>query len=122
MKIRIKGNSLRYRLTKSETEYFGMKGYLEESVEFGNHALTYALMRSPDVKNLSAEYSADKILLLIPEQLANDWTQSDRVGIEHALEIGNGKKLFLVLEKDFKCLDQVAEDQSDNYENPRRDN
>ena len=118
MKIRIKGNSLRFRLTRSETEYFGIKGYLEEQVEFGNSVLQYALMKSSVVKNLSAEFSANKIVMRIPEHLANEWTQTKRVGVEYGMEIGNGKKLFLVLEKDFKCVDHIEEEQRDNFENP----
>ena len=33
--------------------------------------------------------------------------------------LGNERKLFLLFEKDFKCIDgEVLEDQSDNFENP----
>ena len=28
------------------------------------------------------------------------------------------KKLYILIEKDFKCLDNTIEDQSDNYPNP----
>ncbi len=38
---------------------------------------------------------------------------TDEVGFEN--EQG---KLFLLVEKDFTCLDNVSEDQSDNYPNP----
>ena len=120
MKIRIKGNSLRFRLTRSETEYFGIQGYLEESLDFGSGALTYALIKSQVINNLSAEFSENKIVMHIPEHLANEWTQTERVGIEQVMETGNGKKLVLVLEKDFKCLDHIEEDQDDNFENPRK--
>ena len=34
------------------------------------------------------------------------------------MNISENKKLYLILEKDYKCLDTVSEDQSDNYENP----
>jgi hypothetical protein len=34
------------------------------------------------------------------------------------MEIGNDKYLFLLVEKDFVCLDNTVEDQSDNYPNP----
>ena len=43
MKIRIKGNSLRYRLTKTDVERFSSDGYLQEQTVFGNGMLTYAL-------------------------------------------------------------------------------
>ena len=42
MKIRIKGNSLRYRLTKTDVENFDRDGYLEESTNFGSQLFKYA--------------------------------------------------------------------------------
>jgi len=49
----------------------------------------------------------------MPEAMANEWITTDKVGFEYQDE-----GLFLLVEKDFKCLDNVAEDQSDNYPNP----
>ena len=118
MKLRIKGNSIRFRLTKSEVDYFAAEGYLEEKTEFGNASFTYALQNMNDAKELSASFVENKITVLIPTALSKEWTSSNRVGCESEMEIGNNKKLFLLIEKDFKCLDNVAEDQSDNYENP----
>lgn len=37
MKIRIKGNSIRYRLTKTEVETFSKVGFYEEKTEFKDH-------------------------------------------------------------------------------------
>ena len=118
MKIRIKGNSIRIRLTKSEVDYFGKMNYLEEKTEFGDDEFIYALQSSENEKELSASFQRNKITLLIPVHLAKVWTSTEHVGYESEMDIGNGKKLFLLLEKDFKCLDNTVEDQSDNYENP----
>jgi len=118
MKIRIKGNSVRFRLTRSEVDYFGKFNYLEESTEFGNSTFRYALQRSENGNELSAGFAENKMTLHVPEHLAKDWTGTERVGLESEMNIGQGKKLYLLLEKDFKCLDNTTEDQSDNYENP----
>ncbi len=118
MKLRIKGNSIRFRLTKSEVDYFGKEGYLEERTEFGNSAFIYAMQNKLYGEELSAEFADNKITLSIPEQISTDWTNTNRVGIESEMEIAGGKKLFLLIEKDFKCLDNTIEDQSDNYPNP----
>ena len=40
--------------------------------------------------------------------------ETERVGFEE-----KGDPLYLLVEKDFTCLDQVEEDQSDNYPNPQ---
>jgi len=112
MKIRIKGNSLRYRLTKSDIEHFSKDGYIEEIICFGNQKLVYALQRYQE-DELTANFNDQKIVLSVPAYIANEWTNTDRVGFESS----NGP-LYLLIEKDFKCLDNVAEDQSDNYPNP----
>jgi hypothetical protein len=112
MKIRIKGNSLRYRLTKSDIELFSKDGYIEEITSFGSQNLIYALQRYQD-NELMADFNDQKIVLNVPDYMANEWTTTDRVGFESS----NGA-LYLLIEKDFKCLDNVAEDQSDNYPNP----
>jgi hypothetical protein len=91
---------------------FSANGYIEESIYFGNQALTYALQKN-SFNNLSAIFENNKITLFMPEAMVNEWALTEKVGFEywHA-------ELFLLVEKDFKCLDDVAEDQSDNYPNP----
>jgi hypothetical protein len=112
MKIRIKGNSLRYRLTKTEVDCICKDGYLEEKTCFGNNELIYAL-KLYNENDLSAGFENNKITLFMPYAFAKEWIETDRVGYEN-----KNQDLYLLIEKDFKCLDDVAEDQSDNYPNP----
>jgi len=112
MKIRIKGNSLRYRLTKTDVATLAEEGHLQETVDFGGQQLVYA-MRLVDDDNLSATYKDNTIILYAPKNLVREFTDTDKVGFE-----GKHGSLHLLVEKDFTCLDNVAEDQSDNYPNP----
>jgi hypothetical protein len=112
MKIRIKGNSLRYRLTKSDVATIIKDGHLEEQTDFGHQALVYALQTTTDY-DLSATYNDNRITLFVPHSMIDSLANTDEVGFES----GQGK-LFLLVEKDFTCLDNVDEDQSDNYPNP----
>lgn len=118
MKIRIKGNSIRLRLTQTEVANFANNGYLEEHTEFGNATFTYALANDAEVLNLSAKMEGAKITMQVPPALAKNWTSTNEVGFQHKLTLSNGKELFLLVEKDFVCLDNTFEDQSDNYPNP----
>ena len=119
MKIRIKGNSIRMRLTRSEVDEFAKTGYLEERTEFGNNLFLYALRNDPNATELSASFMGIKMTLRVPPSMAAEWTSSEKVGYNNNMDTGNGKKLFLLLEKDFKCIDAPPhEDQSDNFENP----
>jgi hypothetical protein len=118
MKIRIKGNSLRYRLTRPEVQEFSETGLVEERANFGAAALTYALC-STDAGELSAAFADNRIVLYLPAAFVDEWVRTDRVGFDHRMPIaGTDEHLHLLVEKDYTCLDKVAEDQSDNYPNP----
>lgn len=118
MKIRIKGNSIRYRLSKSEVDQFAQTGIVAESTSFGNNELHYVLKKTDSGTGLTATMTNHTISLLMPENDASVWTNTERVGYENHMDIGNGNTLYLLLEKDFKCLDNTNEDQSDMYDNP----
>jgi hypothetical protein len=112
MKIRIKGNTLRYRLTKSDVSALGTNGYLQEKTDFAGRPLYYSL-KSTGEKELSASFMDNNITLFVPNKMVVELTNTDTVGFEN--ECG---QLKLLVEKDFTCLDNVDEDQSDNYPNP----
>ena len=120
MKIRIKDNSLRYRLTKSEVKKLCESGYLEAITQFNTSTLCYAIKVIEGIEFLNADFVENKITLLFPQKEANVWNQSDRITYENSVELQNGNSLKLLLEKDFICLDHTHEDQSDNYENPNK--
>ncbi|PCJ82544.1 MAG: hypothetical protein COA49_00315 [Bacteroidetes bacterium] len=122
MKIRIKGNFVRYRLTKTEVEVFCEAGYFQETTQFNEKTFTYALKAKQGLEGLDAEFNGDTITLLMPSAEKDVWAGSNRVGYNNSIVLKNGQELQLLLEKDFVCLDEVEEDQSDNYPNPRLKN
>lgn len=117
MKIRIKANSVRLRLTRSDVDRFGREGCLEERTEFGTNELVYAIQTTGNA-DITADFKNGKITVFVPQPLANQWTGTEKVGFDSRMPLGNGKDLYILVEKDFKCLDETIEDQSDNYENP----
>ncbi|MDR3681051.1 MAG: hypothetical protein P4L41_13885 [Flavipsychrobacter sp.] len=119
MKIRIKGNSIRLRLTRPEVDQLALTGSLEERTEFADTTFTYALEQRDNIDNLSADMMGTKMTMYIPAVLAVDWTNNNIVSFNNTIATTNGKQLMLLLEKDFKCIDsEIVEDQSDNYDNP----
>jgi hypothetical protein len=114
MKIRIKNNSVRYRLTRSDVEVFTTAGYLADKVDFGEQSFTYALQLTDD-EQLSASFENNTITLFMPQSMISEWINTDRTGFENNPASAG---LHLLVEKDFTCLDNVTEDQSDNYPNP----
>jgi len=117
MKIRINGNSVRLRLSKSEVEEFGKKGYIEQRTKFGGPVFTYALAKTT-APVMTAEFDNCKMVMYLPEDKADTWVKTEKVGYDANMDIGGGEVLYLLLEKDFKCLDNSIEDQGDNYDNP----
>ncbi len=122
MKLRIKGNSIRFRLTQSEVEELGKRGQIEDTIEFGspiNEKLIYALVLSGKGAEIAAKYDSGKIAVIIPQKIAGEWIKSDRTGIGGEQILGEDKSLKILIEKDFACLSERAgEDESDNFPNP----
>ena len=120
MKLRIKGNSLRIRLTKTEVSTLANTGYLEEQTVFPGNQFVYALQSADDAIELSATFSNNKMTMLVPAAFIKDWPANEVVGINTNMPLPNEQSMYLLLEKDFVCLDETFEDQSDNFENPNK--
>ena len=118
MKLRIQGRALRLRLKQGEIAGLAESGSAEDRIELGpDTALTYRI-ESGDVETLAVELADNTITVVVPRADVDDWTDTDRVGIEAELETRNGT-LHVLLEKDFQCLHRrPKEDESDNYPHP----
>lgn len=112
MKIRIKGNSLRYRLTQSEVAWLWSEGALEERTEFPGKTFVYAIATTNN-EELSADFTGDRIVLNMSKEMINELYNTNKVGFED-----RSGAVSLLVEKDFVCIDNTEEDQSDNYPNP----
>src|SRR5947209_4484777 len=105
MKLRIRGNSLRLRLGRSEVSRLAEGGVVMEVTEFGpGQRLEYALGTSPDVSEPRASFRPGRIEVLLPPTAAREWAAGDEVGIcaEQNIEgTGPDRVLRLLIEKDF---------------------
>lgn len=112
MKLRIKGNAIRMRLTRSEIAQLAATGMVEELTSFGSNQLVYAV-KSALQAQLSAGFTDGRITVLIPDEFVSAWPDNDVVGLRL-----DGPGLEILVEKDFVCIDRKDEDQSDQYEHP----
>lgn len=119
MKIRIKGNSVRFRLTRSEVKQLSETGSVTERTVFGTHVFRYKVKLMSSIQNLRASYDNNQITMMVPQEDGRNWSHNETVGFENVMELPEGKGLHLLLEKDFTCLEDRNEDQSDNYPNPK---
>jgi hypothetical protein len=120
MKLRIKGSSLRLRLTQSEVRDLSEGRAVEEKVPFAPQStLTYRLRSDGETPEITASYAGNLIEIRVPERTVLQWCQSDQVGLERAQPVADGE-LRIALEKDFACLaPRPGEDESDNFPHPQ---
>ena len=123
MKLRIKGDSLRLRLTKGEVSQLDTGGMVEDQVRFGGGAaLVYRLRSDARVGALTASFVQGAVEIRVPEKSAHSWAHSNEVTLAGAQPISAGDELRIMVEKDFACLaPREGEDESDNFENPTLD-
>jgi len=113
VKLRIKGNSIRLRLTKGEVDALRERGVVEESVHFSaTSRFTYALERGGDA--VTASFDDGRVVVRVPNALAIEWCDTERVGID-----GNAGDVRILIEKDWQCLAPREEDESDAFPHPR---
>lgn len=118
MKIRIRENSIRLRLLKSEIEEFFISRKFSQATDFGITKFRYTLEVSESKENLFTEFLNNEIKVYLPVSFFDRWKETEQVGFSGYYDLGDGKKIFIKVEKDFVCLDETDEDQSDNFPNP----
>ena len=122
MKLRIRGNSLRLRLVRSEVRRLVETGVVEERTEIGpgGRAFVYSVRVEDAATGVSASFSGDKIFINLSRTVARVWSSSDRVGIEASQPTAGGDVLRILIEKDFECLNAPPhESQDDAYPHPK---
>lgn len=119
MKIRIKGDSVRFRLTQSEVKSLSTNGEIYDSTNFGGQVFNYGVILNSDTNQLQISFENNRVTLEMPETTGKVWFQNDIITYDHTIKTTSGNELYLLLEKDFTCLDNTIEDQSDNYPNPK---
>lgn len=121
MKLRIKGDSVRLRLTRSEVETFSAAGSVCDALAFGDSGrrFVYLLESSPDAVEITATFDGGVIRVLVPATMAADWAGTEKVGIESS----DDHVPRILVEKDFVCLaPRRGEDETDMFPNPQETN
>jgi hypothetical protein len=120
MKIRIKGNSIRLRLTKTDVHNLKKNSFVEEITTIGTQQVfKYALIVDNEKQKLSASFNDNKITVYLPKIEAYIITDTDKITVEGSQKNGEESDLFILVEKDLECLDSTTEDQSDMYKNTK---
>jgi len=121
MKLRILGNSLRLRVTRSEFERIAAGEEVTESVAFApGSRLRYGVVAG-GVPEVTATFADRELRVVLPEAAVERWRDPSEVAIRAMRPAGGGEMLTISVEKDYQCIGPVEEDQSDMFPNPTRD-
>ena len=113
MKLRLQGNALRLRLTRSEVARLRDHGTVEEAASFtSGGSLAYRIQSRNATEPLHAEFSGGVISILIPTGTVRAWADGDEVGL-----YAQDGVLQIAVEKDFRCITR-AEEEPDAYPHP----
>jgi hypothetical protein len=123
VKIRIRDNSIRLRLTRGEVDAMRENGVVQSKTGFpGGRYLSYALESSPACVQPAAFYSDNEIRVCLPEKAVAEWAATEQVSVDGEQTLDDGNKLSILVEKDFACLaPRSGEDESDMYPHPEAD-
>jgi hypothetical protein len=121
MKLRLRKNSIRLRLTQGEVAEFAEKGSVEDKVEFGEgSAFRYRLERGGRSGDGFATFDDGCISVSIPTEQGLKWAATEQVGIEATQNTDSGI-LRILIEKDFTCLDpRPGGEDDDTFPNPQK--
>ncbi|MEM7708893.1 MAG: hypothetical protein AAF358_25315 [Pseudomonadota bacterium] len=124
MKLRIKGNSIRLRLTRSEVDAFAEGGSVSEVLHFANgDRLTYRVLSDPQTDTLTAAFADQVVTVSVPAGEVAAWLAPESVSLQGSQLLANGDHLNLLVEKDFACLvERAGEDDSDAFAHPAASN
>ena len=121
MKLRIKGDSMRLRVSRSELARLLGGERVEDTIHFslaqGNH-LTYALESARQPEPVRIECGAQTVTVILSDQRMKSWGGDTEVGIYGSIELGGSDSLEVIVEKDFACLDRSEAENSDAFANP----
>lgn len=124
MKLRMRANSIRLRLTQSEVRQLAESGRVEETIDFGTGfggRFVYCLVIDDGKPEVRSAADNGRITVFLPRTLAESWIGTETVGVE-ADQQTDGGNLRLLIEKDFACLHAAAdEDESDAFPNPAKE-
>jgi hypothetical protein len=120
LKLRIRGNSLRVRITRSELAALNSAGEVAETTMFSAACrLTLRLCSDDTAESLRADFAADVLAVSIPGRMLRHWNQPEVISLQGLQAVSPTQELSILLEKDFPCVvPRAGEDERDAFPRP----
>lgn len=123
MKLRLRENSIRLRLLQPEVDQLRETGNVSERIIFGvnpTETLVYSLRVSEDAEMIFAQMIDNQIEIFLPLNDAENWADTNEVGLYATQKIGDSDELKITIEKDFVCVERPNDkDNKDAFPHPK---
>jgi len=121
MKLRIRGDTIRLRLKRSEVDQIAAGASIVEETNFPDSVLTFRLDVSESIA-ISASFDNGCLAVNVPKSKALDWSDTDDVSLYAEQRLPGTGCLSILIEKDFKCLEpghhRDCDDDEDTFPHP----
>ena len=117
MKLRIKGDTLRLRLTQTEVKELSTGKDVVSQTRLDPVSTFTVSLTAWNLEVPSVELQDQTLQIQVPATHVGNWANSDDEGLEYRIENGSDSGLMLWVEKDFACLTPRA-DETDNFPHP----
>lgn len=121
MKLRVRDNSIRLRLTQTEVDDVQKNRRVQGRVAFGGDShFDYVLQSASGTFDPTADISSNVLTVNVAQSAIDHWANSDEVSITASQPLDSGDQLQILIEKDFACLaPRPGEDESDMFPHPQ---
>lgn len=118
----MQSNSIRYRLKEPEVNEFKNNGIIKESIQLGSNSGTslHFILQKSDTEQITVQSENNTTIIWVPTDMAVEWTNTTTVGFDTVIQLENGRKLKVLVEKDFECLEAGKEENIGAYPNPKK--
>lgn len=119
MKLRIRANTIRLRLSQSEIKTLELGDSVEASLFF-EPKFAYQV-KVGEIDKIEATYKDNSLLISLPKKEVSNWTASEQIGIRGIQTLENGEEIKVLVEKDFRCIIAREEvEDLDTFAHPRK--
>ncbi|MFN0030867.1 MAG: DUF7009 family protein [Flavobacteriales bacterium] len=120
MKLRVKQNTLRLRLTQTEVAALSAGETLCDITQFSLYQKLSIQLGTWNLEVADAKFENDTITINCPISQTMQWANNDDEGMYFTIDNDGDEPLHLAVEKDYQCL-KPREEERDNFPNPTSD-
>ncbi len=118
MKLRLRGNSIRLRLTQTEVGLLGSGGQVTDSTALGPELFLEFGVRPGAHEHIEISATAHGFFILVPQNTLSHWASGDEEGFEAEVRISDSETTRVTVQKDYACLKPRGEEDHDAFAHP----